>query len=176
LTRTAEVEQAVYRVDSILGLLLAVLTFESNLVIGQGTAVSLSMGATLAQVATIGLLIEIFLWILGVLLQQWYLKFFAWYGTVFLLIFQTVNVILVPLRLCCGLSLDPLGIFGILFVESNLSVIFCWFVVRQAYVLRLVATKAQRQAKEISDLATGIYRLIAFGASLVLFFKLIGLL
>lgn len=176
LTEAQKVEQSVYRVDSVLGLLLAVVTFESNLIIGQGSITSPLVGATLATLTVALLLSDIIFWVVAVLLQQWSLKFFAWYGTVFLLFNDGVMVILAPLRVCCGFNLDQLGIFIFLFVESNLSVVFCWFVVRQAYVQRLIAANAQRRAKEIEKLAAQMYRALAVVMSLGFFLKLIGLL
>lgn len=174
LTEAQKVEQSVYRVDSVLGLLLAVVTFESNLIIGQGSITSPLVGATLATLTVALLLSDIIFWVVAVLLQQWSLKFFAWYGTVFLLFNDGVMVILAPLRVCCGFNLDQLGIFIFLFVESNLSVVFCWFVVRQAYVQRLIAANAQRRAKEIEKLAAQMYRALAVVMSLGFFLKLIG--
>jgi hypothetical protein len=176
LTQSQSAEQAIHHVDSVLGLLLAVLIFLTNIVLSQVMSRSLVVGATFATLTTILVIMDIAFWILGVLLQVWLLKFLAWYFVAFGLVSDLEMVILSPLLLCCIFSLNGVSIFVLLLLASLVSVLFCWFVVRRAYVERLIAAGAQREAEDLNRIATQMCVALGVGVPLVLLLKLVGML
>jgi len=146
---TAEEREVIHHVDSVFGVLLAIVVFQSNLILTfirdyapEYLIISISSYA-------LTLMLTVFLGLIGILRQSWSCKILAWYLTLFLLIWEVTALGLTSLQM--EIHAESLGVPPSLIpaVALLLSSLLTSSLVCNAYERRLllVAPKGDHIAK-----------------------------
>jgi hypothetical protein len=103
---TGAVEAATHSIDSLLGIVLTLIIFEGSLLITHYVTFFSEGSMAFSFIIVILVVISVMAWIVGILLQNWQLKFMAWGLGLWLLLIELCMLLYDAVR-------RPLGTIGV---------------------------------------------------------------